>query len=58
MSWIWQKPWLAAGVLAVTFAAVVGLGIGVLTTGSRSEAEAAQASAYKAVYAQAFVQVR
>jgi hypothetical protein len=58
MSWIWQKPWLAAGVLAVTFAAGAGLILGAVTTGSKSDAEAAQASAYKAAYAQSFVRVR
>ena len=58
MSWIWQKPWLAAGVLAVTFAAVAGLLIGVVTTGSESDAEAAQASAYETAYNQSFAEVR
>lgn len=58
MSWIWQKPWLAAGVLAVTFAAGAGLVLGAVTTGSKDDAEAAQASAYKAAYAKSFVRVR
>jgi hypothetical protein len=58
VSWIWQKPWLAAGVLAVTFAAVAGLLLGVVTIGSESDAEAAQASAYEAAYKQSLTEVR
>jgi hypothetical protein len=58
LSWVWQKPWLAAGVLAVALAAGIGLGIGVLSTGSQSDAEQAQASSFTAAYKQSFSEVR
>lgn len=58
MSWISEKPWLAASVLAVAFAAVGGLGLGVATTGGESDAEAAQAVEYQTAFEQTFDQVR
>lgn len=57
MRWISEKPWLAAGILAVTFAAAGGLGLGVATTGDEGDAEAAQAVEYETAFEQSFDQV-
>jgi hypothetical protein len=56
--WIWDRPWLAAGVLALASAAAAGLIIGVLDTGNQSDAEAARADAFKTAYAQKLTQTR
>jgi hypothetical protein len=57
VSWIGHRPWLAAGILAVTLAAGAGLVLGAVTTGSESDAEAAQASAFETAYKQSFKEV-
>ncbi len=57
MNWIWDRPWLAAGALAVVIAAAAGLGLGVASTGDAADAEAERAVAYETAYAQSFDRV-
>jgi hypothetical protein len=50
-----DNRWIAGGLLAVTIAAAVGLGLGVALTGDTEEAASAREQAFERAYARAFV---
>jgi hypothetical protein len=50
VSWVHDRPWIAAAALAVGLAVVAGIGIGAVTAGSESEAEAAREQAFELAY--------
>jgi hypothetical protein len=54
MSWVSEKPRVAASLLAVAFAAMGGLALGVATTGDDADAEQAEQLAYEQAYAESF----
>jgi hypothetical protein len=50
VNWIHDRLWVAGTVLAVGLAVVAGIGIGAVTAGSESEAEAAREQAFELAY--------
>ena len=50
MNWIHDRLWIAGTALAVGLAVVAGIGIGAVTAGSESEAEAAREQAFETAY--------
>ena len=50
MNWIHDRLWIAGTALAVGLAVVAGIGLGALTAGSESEAEAAREQAFDLAY--------
>ena len=58
MSWILDRPLLAAAVLSVVSAAAIGLGLGAGVAESEDDAVTAREQAYDAAYEQSLVAVR